>query len=68
MKNFKNDWGQTHSEITANLDYPKSHAKSDELLMEDYFWLEDNKQWYPKISGGYSERDQEIADYLRNNN
>lgn len=62
---FKKKWGQSHSEITANLDYPKNHSESDELLMIDYFWLDDTKQWYPKCSSIYSEREQEIADLLR---
>lgn len=58
--------GQKHSEITANLGLRPSHADSDELLMEDYFFLEGRKEWYPKISRMYSKREQAIADYVRN--
>jgi len=67
INEFKNTWGQSRSEITANLDYPKSHSESDELLMVDYFWLDETKQWYPKCSSLYTDRLQEIADMLRNN-
>jgi hypothetical protein len=50
IKAFLKEWGQKQGEITANLGYPKSHSESDELLMEDYFFLEGKKQWYPKIN------------------
>ena len=67
IKAFLNEWGQKQGEITSNLGYPKSHSESDDLLMEDYFFLEGKKQWYPKISRMYSEREQLTADYVRNN-
>jgi hypothetical protein len=66
VKEYLENWGQKQGEITSNLGYPKSHAKSDELLMEDYFFLEGRKEWYPKISRMYSKREQAIADYVRN--
>jgi hypothetical protein len=66
IKAYLKEWGQKQGEITSNLEYPKSHAESDELLMEDYFFLEGRKEWYPKISRMYSEREQAIADYVRN--
>jgi hypothetical protein len=65
IREYYKNWGQKHGEICANLDYdPKT---SDDLLMEDYFWLQSQKEWYPKISSVYSDREQEIADHLRNN-
>lgn len=64
---FLNEWGQKQGEITSNLGYPASHSESDELLMEDYFFLEGRKEWYPKTSRMYSEREQLIANYLRDN-
>jgi hypothetical protein len=67
IKAFLKEWGQKQGEITANLGYPKSHSESDELLMEDYFFLEGKKQWYPKINRFYSESEQKIADYLKDN-
>jgi len=67
IKAYLKEWGQKQGEITANLGYPKSHSESDELLMEDYFFLEGRKEWYPKISRMYSEEEQKIADYVRNN-
>ena len=67
IKAYLKEWGQKQGEITSNLGYPKSHSKSDDLLMEDYFFLEGKKQWYPKISRMYSEEEQKIADYVRNN-
>ena len=63
---FKKTWGQSHSEITANLGYSKSHSKSDELLVDDYFWIEKDKKWYNKCASMFTEREQEIADYLCN--
>lgn len=67
IETFKKNWGQSHSEATSNLGYPRSHAESDELLMEDFFWVEKDKKWYNKESSLFTERDQVIADYLRNN-
>jgi hypothetical protein len=67
IKLYLKEWGQKQGEITANLDYPASHSESDELLMEDYFFLEGKKQWYPKTSRMYSDREREIATYLREN-
>lgn len=65
---FKKDWGQTHSGITAELGYPRSHEESDGLLMEDFFWIEKDKRWYNKCASGFTEKEQRIADYLRNLN
>lgn len=67
IKKFLQDWGQTQREITANLGYPASHSESDELLMEDYFFLEKKKQWYPKNNRFYTDREQIVADHIRNN-
>jgi hypothetical protein len=67
IQTYLKEWGQKQREITANLGYPASHSASDELLMEDYFFLEGKKQWYPKTSCVYSDREQEIATYLREN-
>lgn len=63
INEFKRYWGQTHKEICNALGY--NPRTSDDLLMEDYFWIEDDLSWYPKISSIYTEKDQEIADYLR---
>ena len=60
---FKGSWGQTHSEICSNLGYDED--TSGELLMEDYFWLVEDDRWYNKSSSLFTEREQEIADYLR---
>jgi hypothetical protein len=60
--------GQKHSEITANLGLRPSHADSDEILMEDFFYLEGHKKWYPKSGNSmYGDFENAIADYLRNN-
>jgi hypothetical protein len=67
IRAFLNEWGQKQGEITSNLGYPASHSESDELLMEDYFFLEGKKQWYPKTSRMYSEEEQALANYLRDN-
>lgn len=62
---FVEEWGQSHSEICANLDYPK--RGSDDLLMIDYFWYAPKKQWLPKFSSMYNEREEALADFLRFN-
>jgi len=67
IQEFLKTNGQKHSEITANLGLRPSHADSDEILMEDYFYLEGKKQWYPKNSSMYGNTEQAIADFLRNN-
>jgi hypothetical protein len=60
--------GQKHSEITANLSLRPSHADSDEILMEDYFYLEGKKQWYPKSGNSmYTQFEAAIALYLQEN-
>lgn len=57
-------WGQTHEEICNNLDYDPD--TSNDLLMVYYFWHELTNQWYPKCSSLYTDEEQRIADYLRN--
>jgi len=64
IKEFLSEWGQSNDEITSNLGYDEEG--SDDLLVDDYFWFEETEQWYPKDCSSYSEREQEIADYLRN--
>jgi hypothetical protein len=61
---FKKDWGQTHSGITAELGYPRSHEQSDGLLMEDYFWIEKDKRWYNRCASMFTPKEQRISDYL----
>jgi len=65
IQNFKENWGQTHSEITSNLELSGKHSESDELLIEDYFWIEADKKWYNKHSSLFTEQEQKIANYLR---
>jgi hypothetical protein len=65
IREFKKNWGQTHSEITSNLGMSRKHSESDELLMHDYFWVEADKKWYNKCASLFTEREQEIADHLR---
>ena len=63
LEEFKSNWGQTHVEICANLDYDIEDA--DDLLVDDYFWLETERKWYPKCASTYSKREQAIADFLK---
>lgn len=63
LEDFKDEWGQTHDEICAELGYDEED--SSELLIGDYFWIEADQKWYPKCASTYSEREQAIADYLR---
>lgn len=66
IKDFKQEWGQTHSGICAELGYDEEDAS--ELLVDDYFWIEDDEKWYNKNASLMSDREKEIADYLRYNN
>jgi hypothetical protein len=63
LKQFKKDWGQSHSRICSELGY--SRAGSDELLMDDYFWIDDDKKWYNKCSSLFTEKEELIANFLR---
>ena len=60
---FIKKWGQTHSEICAELGYDVED--SDELLMEDYFWVEGLKQWFPLCSSMSTDEEQDIANSLK---
>jgi len=64
IEEWKENWGQTHSGITAELGYSRKHNESDGLLMEDYFWVEKDKRWYNRHASGFTPREQAIADYL----
>jgi hypothetical protein len=69
IREFKFKWGQSHVSICTNLGYPYEHSQSDELLMEDYFYIETDHKWYPKASSFYNTpREQAIADFLRYKN
>lgn len=66
LVDFKDEWGQYHDEICAELGYDPKDAGSSEMVLGDgYFWLDDEEKWYPECSSMYSEREQAIADYLR---
>ena len=62
IEKFKKDWGQTHEEICANLGVPTDG--SDELLMDDYFWIPNDEIWCNKHATFFTEREEEIADFL----
>ena len=64
IKAFKKTWGQSHSNACAELGYSKK--TSDDLLMLDFFWVDEDRKWYNKESSLFTEREQQIADYLRN--
>jgi hypothetical protein len=67
IQEFLNTQGQKHSAITAELGLHPAHNMSDEILMDDYFFLEKKKQWYPKNSSMYGNTEQAIANFLREN-
>lgn len=67
IEEFLKTQGQSHSAITAELGLGRSHNDSDEILMEDYFYLEKRKQWYSKDSSMYGNTEQAIADFLQEN-
>lgn len=61
VESFNLEWGQSHSQICDALGYDPD--TSDDLLVDDYFWMPVEEIWCPKT---YSdERTQVIADYLR---
>ena len=66
IKAFKKAWGQSHSELCAALGYNK--RTSDDIIMLDYFWIAKDKKWYNKEASGFTDMEQLIANYLRNNN
>jgi len=63
IKKFKESWGQTHEEICAELDL--NEEGGEEFINEENFWHEKDELWYPKFSSLFTEREQKIADYLR---
>jgi hypothetical protein len=62
IEKFKEDWGQSHSEICANLDIPEDGL--DEYLMDDYFWIPNDMIWCNKHASFFTPREQVIADFL----
>lgn len=66
IKDFKEEWGQTHQEICSALCLDEDGA--EDVLKEDNFWHEKDQKWYPTFSSMFSEREQEIADYLMYDN
>jgi hypothetical protein len=67
IKEFLDTQGQKHSAITAELGLHPAHNMSDEILMDDYFYLEGKKEWYPKNSSMYGDTEQAIANFLQEN-
>lgn len=63
INQFKEVWGQKHNNICDELGY--SRKESDDLLMFDYFWIQNDKQWFPILSSMYTKREQQIADHIR---
>lgn len=64
VEKFVQDWGQTHRGICSELGYELDG--SDELLMDDYFWHPTYENWFNKSASMFSEKEQIIADFLRN--
>jgi len=64
INEFKEKWGQTHSDLCSELGYSKKN--SEDIIMIDFFWIDADKKWYNNESSCFTEREQEIADYLRN--
>jgi len=63
LDQFYKNWGQSHEEICSCLGYDED--TSDDLLMDEYFWLEDEELWCNKGASGMSDRDYEIVNHLR---
>jgi hypothetical protein len=63
LEQFYEDWGQSHEEICSCLGYDEDSA--EDLLMDDYFWVEDKELWCNKGASGFTGRDREIVEFLR---
>jgi hypothetical protein len=62
MKDFLNEWGQTHKELCINLELdPKT---SDDIIMLDFFWYKN--LWIPKENSLYTEKDLKIVEKIKN--
>jgi hypothetical protein len=62
MKDFLNEWGQTHQELCDNLELdPKT---SDDIIMLDFFWFQN--LWIPKENSLYTEKDLKIVEKIKN--
>jgi len=64
FEEFFNAWGQSHEEICSCLGYDED--TSDDLLIDDYFWVESKGLWCNKSPDG-SEFDELIVELLRFN-
>jgi len=62
---FIDEWGQYHDEVCAALGVP-DRRDADDIIMLDYFWHSETKKWIPKCASLYTERQQAMADWLRN--
>jgi len=69
IKKFKKDYGQTHEEICFHLDFDFTDEGSGEAIINtgNYFWSEEDKLWLNSYSSFFSEEEQKISDYLKNN-
>jgi hypothetical protein len=60
--------GQSQKEITAELGLHPAHNMSDEILMDDFFYLEGKKKWYPKSGNSmFTDFEAAVARYLQEN-
>ena len=64
MEEFVNNWGQSHNNISFNLELDP--ADCDDILMLDYFYNDSYKVWIPKNSSLYSNEERRIVNELRN--
>jgi hypothetical protein len=62
ISDFKENWGQSHEEICCCLGYDEED--SEDLLVEDYFWIESDEIWINRNASDFTEREKEIADLL----
>jgi hypothetical protein len=62
MKDFLNEWGQTHDELCTNLELnPKT---SDDIIMLDFFWFQN--LWIPKENSFYTKKELKIVEKIKN--
>lgn len=67
VKEFCKQWGQTDSEAGSNLDYDEEDGGFSELMMDDYVWVESLGVWVPENNSFYTDRDNEIVEYIKEN-
>lgn len=66
IQRFKKAWGQTDEEAIEAFSLDDDEDTT-EIMQDDYFYDDNDCKWYNKASSLFTDREQEIANYLREN-